>query len=170
MIFISFIMDMKTNRLVIRDLIYQDYKGYYSIYCDTEVARNAGIKRLESLSDSRIFVLGLLSSPNTNIYTIIKNEDNTIIGTLSSFYVNHYSGIEIGYAIKKNEQHNGYAREAISEYLKNIRNKRSVSFVQALIEKNNYASINLINSLGFKNITTFINRRNQMIHVYRFFL
>lgn len=158
-------MNIETERLIIRPLRYEDYSGYFSIYNDRETAVMAGVRPLYNIDQARMFVLNLLANYKVEILTIIQKESGKIIGTLSVFWINNYSGIEIGYTIIHTLQRRGYAKEAVKGYLKAFKSKYN-KYVQAVVSDLNIPSKSFVKSLGFKLHHSYIDKEGKSITVY----
>ncbi len=148
---------LETDRLRLRETTVSDVDEFYAIYKDPEMTRYMeGL--FENPEDEKRYqkdyidkVYGLMGF---GVWTIIRKEDNKIIGRAGFSIRNGFDEIELGFLIGKEYQRQGYAYEAcaaIMEYGKNI---LLFDKVQTLVKAENLVSIHICEKLGFKTIDT----------------
>lgn len=141
----------KTNRLILRNFKDTDieelfdYKNNdeckkYQRYYDTS---KKYLMNFISINRNKVF----LSETEQHFAVTLKTGE--LIGDLSIFFKNRT--ITLGYTISYKYQRNGYAFEILSSLIEEIHNKYNNYEIVAMTEKDNEASINLLNKLGFKN-------------------
>ena len=81
-----------------------------------------------------------------------KDAPDTIIGTVSFQNVLRfvYQSCSIGYKLDANNQHQGFATEAIGKALSIIKKELNLHRVEALVLPENHSSIHLLERLGFE--------------------
>ncbi len=144
---------IRTDRLIIRETTIEDVDEFYRIYKDPEMTRYMeGL--FENPEDEKRYqkdyidkVYGLMGF---GVWTLIRAEDNTIIGRAGYSIRNGFDEIELGFLIGKEYQRQGYAYEACKAILDYGKDVLQLEHVQTLVKKENEVSIHLCRKLGFK--------------------
>ena len=144
---------IRTERLMIRETTVDDVDEFYRLYKEPEMTKYMeGL--FENPEDEKRYqkdyidkVYGLMGF---GIWTIVRLEDNEVIGRAGYSVRNGFDEIELGFLIGKKYQHQGYAYEACSAILEYGKSVLLLEQVQALVKKDNTVSINLCKKLGFK--------------------
>ena len=97
---------------------------------------------------------GCLNYPENYIwYTLwfmeLKDSENEIIGTLSFKGIDDKGIVEIGYGINEGYENKGYMTEAVRAIVKWASEQPNVNHIEAEAEKNNYASIRVLEKCNF---------------------
>lgn len=144
---------LETERLILRNLIEEDAEEIYDYRNNEECFR---YQRWEDTSYDAVasFVneyqeSQFLSLEEEQHYAICM-KNGRIIGDLSCFYTEQDSCITLGYTISYKYHRNGYAYEALSAVIREIRLRFSELEIVGLVEKENIPSINLLRKLGFE--------------------
>ncbi len=143
---------IRTDRLIIRETTIDDVDEFYRIYKDPEMTRYMeGL--FENPEDEKRYqkdyidkVYGLMGF---GVWTLIRAEDNTIIGRAGYSIRNGFDEIELGFLIGKEYQRQGYAYEACKAILDYGKDVLQLEHVQTLVKKENEVSIHLCRKLGF---------------------
>ncbi len=141
-----------TDRLLIRETTIEDVDVFYELYKEPEMTRYMeGL--FENPEDEKRYqrdyiekVYGLMGF---GVWTIVRREDNRIIGRAGYSVRNGFEEIELGFLIGKEFQRKGYAYEACSAILEYGRSVLGFETVQTLVKKENVISLNLCAKLGF---------------------
>lgn len=104
---------------------------------------------------------------DTNIgfcpWLIISKDNNFVIGNCGCHGEPDKEGnVEIGYEISEKYRNQGFAIEAVQEYILWLKSQSIVKSILAECDKNNRRSINLLKKLGMKKINKFDN-----IYIFR---
>ncbi len=86
-------------------------------------------------------------------FWIYKKEDpDHTIGTFSfmNIRLGSFCSATLGYKMDRDARHHGYCREAISFGIDYVSNRYSLHRIDATVKPTNQASINLLESIGFK--------------------
>jgi RimJ/RimL family protein N-acetyltransferase len=139
-----------SERLYLRQLIFEDTPCIFEIYSDKEAMKYRGSMPLNNLDEAK----KMIETANKNIqdhieyrYAIVKKEDNKLIGT---FLIKPITATkcEIGYSLGKKYWGFGYANEIVQTmliYLKTV----SFETVIATTKEDNSKSIALLEKVGF---------------------
>lgn len=146
-----------TPRLLIRETTIEDVDRFYELYSDPEMTRYMeGL--FENPEDEKRYqkdyidkVYGLLGF---GIWTVVKRDDNTVIGRAGYSVRNGFDDIELGFLIGKDYQGQGYAFEACDAILKYGKEILLFDKVQTLVKEENTVSIGLCKKLGFAELDT----------------
>jgi RimJ/RimL family protein N-acetyltransferase len=161
---------IRTDRLIIRETTIEDVDEFYRLYKDPEMTRYMeGL--FENPEDEKRYqkdyiekVYGLMGF---GVWTIVRAEDNEVIGRAGYSIRNGFENIELGFLIGKKYQHKGYAFEACSAILEYGKKTLELTEVQALIKKENKISISLIHKLGFSKAEEVTVEENIYGHGYK---
>ena len=148
---------IKTPRLLIRETTLDDVDRFYELYKDPEMTRYMeGL--FENPDDEKRYqkdyiekVYGLMGF---GIWTVVKRDDNTVIGRAGYSVRNGFDDIELGFLIGKDYQGQGYAYEACDAILQYGKEILLFEKVQTLVKEENTVSINLCKKLGFTELDT----------------
>ncbi len=143
---------IKTDRLIIRETTIEDVDEFYRLYREPEMTKYMeGL--FENPEDEKRYqkdyiekVYGLMGF---GVWTVVRAEDNTVIGRAGYSIRNGFDNIELGFLIGKEYQRQGYAYEACKAILEYGKKVLCLENVQALVKKENEVSIRLCKKLGF---------------------
>ena len=144
---------LTTSRLLVRETTLEDVDEFYKLYKDPEMTRYMeGL--FENPEDEKRYqkdyiekVYGLMGF---GVWTLVRREDNRVIGRVGYSVRNGFEDIELGFLIGKEYQRQGYAYEACKAVLDYGRDILLFDKVQALVKAENVISINLCKKLGFR--------------------
>ena len=146
---------IKTNRLQIRNLSPTDLDDFYAYRSDPEVIKYQSFDTM-TVAQSRHFIQGqknkLFGQPGEWIQLGIEEISlQKLIGDCA-LKIDLYDSrmAEIGITISQLHQRQGYAKETISGILNFIFGTKKMHRVTATVDAENTASINLMNSIGFR--------------------
>ncbi len=143
---------LETPRLIVRETTVSDVDAFYEIYKDKEMTRYMEdlFKNPEDekryMQDYIDKVYGLMGF---GVWTVIRKEDNAIIGRAGFSVRNGFDEVELGFLIGVSYQRNGYAYEVCSSIIEYGRKMLGFDKIQCLVKKENKASISLCTKLGF---------------------
>lgn len=143
-------MQLKSDRLIIRELVYNDWYDYYLYASDPRVADLAGFKPISDCDVARNVVTGLVYKGET--YTILEKESKKFIGTLSLYLggVRKTKGVyTLGISLAYNYWHFGYAREALQTIIEYAFKFKKANYLEIMHEPRNVRSKKMIEAVGF---------------------
>ena len=151
---------IETERLVLRPLSYNELIKH--VKSPNELARDLGLTPSTSLIEKEVqeAILGDLlpnlsdSTKDPLFYTmwiIIEKSIKKIIGGICFHGEPDENGeVEIGYGTDSDHQNKGYMTEAISGLIQWVKNNKHVRAIKAETDKNNIASILVLEKNNFK--------------------
>ncbi|NJW54058.1 GNAT family N-acetyltransferase [Salinimicrobium oceani] len=145
-------MNIKTSRLVIRELQISDLDAFHAYRSNQEVAKFQGYEAMD-LQEAESFIRkNARLDPEGSVqwvqYGIEQLETSKLIGDCG---IRLESGLaEIGITISPLHQKQGFAREAMKGVLDFLFRKRNVEEVVERVDTKNEASVNLLKSLNFR--------------------
>lgn len=142
----------ETQRCMIREMGVEDLEDLYELYADSHVTRYT-----ESLFQDKEQEKQYIQDYIENIYKyygfgtwlIHRKEDGRLIGRAGFNYRPGFEEVELGFVIGYPFWRNGYAYEVCEHLLKIGKTAFEFEKVQALADKENEASIQLLEKLGF---------------------
>lgn len=105
-------MEMKTDRLVIRDFKFEDQVDLFDMCCDVQTARMAGWSPHLTLEDTKSVIAAHICDGET--YAIVLKATNSVIGTISLYDRStiDVTKKELGFCLNKKYRKKGYMIEA----------------------------------------------------------
>jgi RimJ/RimL family protein N-acetyltransferase len=147
-------MELETDRLILRYLSLEDVSDFFAYRSDREANKYQGWIP-NTLHDARDFIKFKIHSipnvPDTWIQlAVINKADNTLIGDIGVYFMpENKNEVKLGYTLASSYQGFGYASEAIEALIDHLCHKFNKTHFIALISPENYASIRLVERLGF---------------------
>ena len=161
-IFIS-LPTLKTERLVLRKLVYSDRNDIFAYAQNPEIAKHLLWEPHQNISDTIEFLNIVYSAYNKNKAAPwgITLADNKIIGTAGFVnWENNKNIAEIGYALSQEYWGKGIATEAVKEVIKFGFETLGLLEMIATVKPGNIGSIKLLLKCGFNPIVV---RKGQML-------
>ena len=144
---------LKTKRLMIRETTLEDVDEFYKIYADPSMTLY-----MEGLFEDpkdekkyqKDYIDKVYSLMGFGVWTIIRKEDNAVIGRAGYSVRNGFDEIELGFLIGSEYQRQGYCMEACRAILDYGRDVLGFDKVMTLVKAENLVSIHICEKLGFK--------------------
>lgn len=152
---------INTKRLLIRNLRLSDLHGFHSYRSDPEVTKYQGFD-VFTLEQSDLFIKEHADKEFGKAgewvqYGIEDRATGKIIGDCAvKLDQNDVRLAEIGITISPSEQKKGYAKEVLKAILNFLFNIQDFHRVTETVDAENFASIQLLNSVGFRQEGHFI--------------
>jgi ribosomal-protein-alanine N-acetyltransferase len=145
---------LKTQRLILRQLISSDDKAIFALRSDDNVNKYLDRKPGKSIDDARNFIRTINKNieRNDSIYWAItlKGTDK-LIGTICLFdFSNDNLKVEIGYELLPDFQGKGIMQEAASKVIDFGIQHIGINSIEAYTHSKNQSSIRLLEKLNFK--------------------
>ena len=147
--------DLKTQRLILRQLKEEDIHGIFSLRSDEKVMKFIGKPPIKTMAEALDFFNIVTQSLENNAgitwAIALKKTPEKIIGTVGLWRLikEHYRA-EIGYMLMPRYWKKGIAKEAVSEVISYGFNKIGLHSIEAHINPQNTASAILLEKTGFK--------------------
>lgn len=144
---------METERCILRESVEEDVGAFYEIYANPAVTRY-----MENLYESRVsekayireYIEQVYGYYEFGVWTVILKETGEIIGRAGLSVREGCELPELGYVIGVPWQGKGLVKEVCQGILDYVREEFGFDKVQALIHRDNEASIGLAKTLGFE--------------------
>ncbi len=155
---------LETERLNIRPLILQDAAFMLELLNSKGWIQFIGDRNVRNIEAASNYIQKIISN-NKFFYNVFKIKDtNTPIGVVTFLYRENYDCPDIGFAMLPQYEKNGYAYEAVKNYLEEL-NRNKVGQIIAIVKPDNANSIHLLNKLGLLFEETF-NDKNEILARY----
>lgn len=148
-------MIAQTERLIIRELSEKDANQVKQIFEDKSIARIAtGLyNEEEELKHSlRRYYRENYQFFEYGYWGIFHRQNDEMIGLAGFSNSSGNECLELGYAIRTDYRHKGYAQEAVLSILSYITRKKMGNTIEAVVEKGNVSSIKLLKAVGFTRV------------------
>ena len=147
-------MEIKTQRLLIRNFVIDDAEKIFELDTDPDVMRFIGGKRPESVEDScetlkRQFIY-YEKNPGLGVFACELNDTGKFIGWGALKYLDTSDKIEVGYRLRKKFWGFGYATEITKALLKHAFENLHLKEVYGVTQPDNTASQKVLLKAGLE--------------------
>lgn len=143
---------LETERLCVRESMVEDVEDFYRIYGEPSITDY--IEELfqdpeEERAYMEAYIRQMYGFYGFGMWTVIEKKTGRIIGRAGLDVREGYELPELGFVIEKASQRKGYGKEVGKAILNYAKEELFFDSVQALVEKENLASVRLLEYLGF---------------------
>jgi ribosomal-protein-alanine N-acetyltransferase len=151
----SIIQSVETNRLLLRELVADDFEDVFQIKSDDRVVKYLtwGPSNREQTLNSLLKQIGFQSEENRKIYVLaveLKSIKKVIGNALFMVQDDDFEIAEIGYFINSNFWKRGYGEEIVYGLLNLGFRQFRLHRIYAICDVENLGSINLLKKVGFR--------------------
>lgn len=145
--------DLKTERLILRQLTFDDKKAIFRLRSNKEVNKLISRETPKNLNEAEAFIQTCqdeFENKNRVFWAMVLEDSNQLIGTVVFHKVdleNNYA--EIGYEINPDYQDLGYMNEAMQAVVAFGNSSMQLKTIEAFTHQNNIASIALLEKYNF---------------------
>lgn len=140
---------IETERLILRDLVPEDYQAAFLWCGDPDVARYMVYPVYTRAEDVKIWLESRdPDDPDEYDAGIVLKATGELIGSGGLFYKAEDDLWTIGYNIRKDQWGNGYVPEAIRAIIEYVKTKRDVRGIQGTFASENHKSQRVMEKLG----------------------
>lgn len=141
-----------TDRLKLREITVADVPRLCELYADESITRYMEplFPKQQEEEYTRDYIKNIYCFYGYGIWLITLRENGEIIGRAGLEYKEGFDGLELGFMLGKDYQHKGYAYEACKAILDYARKELEETSFRALVHKENLASKQLCERLGFE--------------------
>lgn len=142
---------LDTPRCHLRETIEADVDDFYQIYAEPSITRymeNLFSDTAQEKEYIRKYIKNVYGFYGFGVWTVIKKDTGEIIGRAGISYREGFEEPELGFVIGVPWQRLGYALEVCQAVLQYGREQLGFAKVQALVQPNNRASLQLCTKLG----------------------
>jgi len=149
-----------------RELSLEDINELFEIYSDKDAMKYRGSKPMENLNDAKQYVENKILK-NGQVLTIRKGVElvatKELIGSVMyRFDEARKTECEIGYSIGRKFWGQGFGKEIVHLLLRNLKENKSIEEVTAWSNKENIASIRILEKIGFQRIENDDDQNNYL--------
>ncbi len=145
--------ELSTERLVLRQLSFDDRKAIFKLRSNREINELITRETPKNLNESEAFIqtcIDEFENENRIFWAIRLENNNQLIGTIVFHKINAENFYaEIGYEMNPDYQQEGYMDEAMKAVLDYGKLTMSLKSIEAYTHKNNIASISLLEKHQF---------------------
>jgi len=145
---------LTTERLTLRQLEMNDEEGVFTLRSDVEGNKYINRALAQTIDDARKFIAMInenISQDDAMYWAVTLTDSKTFVGTVCLFsFSDEHDSCEIGYELLKKFQGQGLMQEALVKVIAHCFQVIKVKTLEAIVHKNNHASINLLKKLPFK--------------------
>ena len=142
---------LETDRLLVRETTVEDVETLVELYSDpstTEFMENL-FPIDEEKEYLRKYIENIYGFYEIGIWSLIRIEDNALIGRIGIEYTDEEGIVEMGFMLGVDYQGLGYATEAGAAIIEYANAYPYINAVHARVHKNNHASTALCKRMGF---------------------
>lgn len=155
-----------TANFLIKNITSKDFKDIFEIYSDKSIMKYDSKNILTSIEETNELINKGIKNRWFIRFSIVDKNSHNIIGTIALHHLDFENQkAQIGYNLKSQYWNKGIMSEVLHCMLEYIKNNTNIKELEASINKENIASVKLVEKLGFnmysdldKEILTF--RRN----------
>lgn len=148
---------IETNRLLLREMIAEDYPGIFELDSDAEVHRYLGNRPLQTIDDAKAviaFIQKQYAENGIGRWAVIEKESGAFMGwagfKLITEMCNNRSGYyDLGYRFIRKYWGKGYATEAAATLINYGFNTLQLTEICAIADTGNQASVHVLQKSGF---------------------
>ena len=155
----------ETERLSLSQLNLTDSKFISELVNTPEWIKFIGDRNINNDEDARAYIQRLIDNPNINYWVVRKSDEQIPIGIVTFIKRDYLEHHDIGFAFLTKHTKQGYAFEATSAVLNDLKNDAAHSQILATTIKENINSIQLLEKLGFR-FDREIKVEDEMLLVY----
>lgn len=183
----------KTKRCTIRELCMEDMDGLFALYGDKELTKYTEplLEYEEELNKQRGYINHMYRYFGYGMWLVFLEDTGELIGRAGLEHrelhrrcescSEHKTGmkpwdqndtksdtvIELGYLIKRDYHHQGFATEVCQAILKYAEEELEIQELNCFIEEGNTPSIKLAETLGFSYMETIVEQNRKMLRFIR---
>ena len=143
-------MNLNSERLIIRDLTFEDADFILTLLNTEAFKVNVGDRQVRTKADAEDKIKNFYTTgyPTYGLFAVELASTKETIGTISYLKRDNFEYDDIGYAFLPEYWGHGYAREATKEVL-SFKLEQGVKSIWGVVNSDNTASIKLLEKLGF---------------------
>ena len=142
----------QTDRCTIREMSVADVDDLYELYDSPLVTRymeGLCTKKEQEIQYIQDYIKNVYEYYDFGIWLIHRKEDGQLIGRAGFYYRPGFEEVELGFLIGQPYWRRGYAYEVCSHLMEMGKSIYEFDKVQAVVKKENMASVYLLKKLGF---------------------
>ncbi|RWU11620.1 N-acetyltransferase [Pseudidiomarina gelatinasegens] len=166
----SDLLTLKSDKIVLQKVSLNDVSFLLELLNDPDFITNIGDRGVRTKEQTQAYLeKGVLNQPDyLGLWAIRAADDGYPMGVISVLKRDFLEHIDLGYALLRNARGQGVARCAAFLMLSYLTGKKGVGIVDAIVNPNNQASINLLLKLNFVDIGYVLNPEHERLKLYRY--
>lgn len=166
----SDLLTLKSDKIVLQKVSLNDVGFLLELLNDPDFIANIGDRGVRTKEQTQAYLeKGVLNQPDyLGLWVIRALDDGQPMGVISVLKREFLEHIDLGYALLRSARGQGVARHAAFLMLSYLTGKKGVGIVDAIVNPNNQASINLLAKLNFVDIGYVSNPENERLKLYRY--
>ncbi len=161
---------LSTDRLLIREITVEDVPRLYELYADEEITKYMEPLFLTQQREeeyTKDYINHVYHFYGYGMWLIVLRESGEVIGRAGLEYKDGFEGLELGFMLGKEYQHQGYAYEACQAILEYAREELEQTSFRALVHRDNEKSKQLCKRLGFYEVNDTASQEEDKFLEYR---
>jgi RimJ/RimL family protein N-acetyltransferase len=139
-----------TARLILNELSLSDAEFISELVNTPEWIQFIGDRNVRSMEDAIAYIQKILDNPNVHYWVVRTRDREILVGIITFIRRDYLDHPDIGFAFLPRHTKQGYAYEAASAVLNDIKKDSSHSEILATTVKENKNSIRLLEKLSFR--------------------
>ena len=143
---------LKTDRCLVRETVVEDVEEFYRIYADPSITyymEDLFPDPAEERAYIENYIKEIYGFYGYGMWTVLNRENNEVIGRAGLSWRQGFDMPELGFVIAVPYQRKGYAYEVCRAIVEYGEHELGFQEIQALVRKENEASVCLCRKLGF---------------------
>ncbi|HMT30547.1 MAG TPA: GNAT family N-acetyltransferase [Bacteroidia bacterium] len=142
-------LSLSTPRLTINPISINDYAFIQSLLNTPGWIQFIGDRKIHSEEAAKNYLQKILDNPNVHYWIVRLKDGGVPIGIVTFMIRNYLEDYDFGFAFLPEYGKQGFAFEAASEVLKELKKNPEYKQILAITLPENISSINLLERLGF---------------------
>jgi RimJ/RimL family protein N-acetyltransferase len=141
---------LATDRLTLRPLEVDDDEFIKELVNTEGWLKFIGDRNVHSNQDARVYIQNIISNPEVIYWVVRPKRQNDPIGIITLIKRKELACPDIGFAFLPAVAKNGYAFETANTVLQYVLTTGDIAFLNAITNKENLVSVQLLKRLGFE--------------------
>lgn len=159
---------LETERCLIRETIVEDVEAFYKIYSEPAITEHME-DLYPDVEQEKQYVRDYIEKVYTffefGVWTVVEKSTGAVIGRAGLSYREGFDEPELGFVIGVPWQRMGYAYEVCAAILQYGGEKLGFEVIQAFVEPQNEASLNLCGKLGMQPVGNVIIKDREYVRL-----
>lgn len=144
----------ETERLLLRPTTVNDSAFYLELLNTPKWLKYIGDRNVNTVNEAKSYIEGRILPQFKKLgfgnYTVVRKEDQVIIGSCGLYDREGLEGVDIGFAFLPKYEGSGYAYESVSKLKQVAFDEFGILELSAITMEKNTSSRRLLENLGFK--------------------
>ncbi|MCB0728499.1 MAG: GNAT family N-acetyltransferase [Ignavibacteriae bacterium] len=141
---------INTDRLILEPLSANESAFLIELINTDGWKKYIGTRNIHTAEEASVYIKKYSEDKNTSILSVKLKETKLPVGIITILKRDYLKHKDIGFAFLPEYTRKGYAYEASSAVLKDLKKKNKNELIEAITVPENVSSISLLNKLGFE--------------------